>query len=67
MQLCDDRPGHMNSRECVKEKCSEKIIILCRVFSILFQGREKMISEGAFLCSDRSMEPQPCDYKIVKA
>jgi hypothetical protein len=26
-----------------------------------------MISDGAFLCSDRSMKPWPCDYKILKA
>jgi hypothetical protein len=25
-----------------------------------------MISEGAFLYSDRSMKPRPCDYKITK-
>lgn len=67
MQRCDDKPGHMNRWECVKDKCSRENYNGMLGF-ILFQERERnMILDGAFLCSDRSVKPQPCDFKIVKA
>jgi hypothetical protein len=44
--------------ECVKEKCSEEVVILCRVFHIFLQGREKesVILDGDFLCVDEMYE-----------